>query len=196
MRYAASPGAGSSLEDSKPSQTGRRGARTAASLATQVLESIQGAPVGPASTSLRRPLAESLMRGQASPVITVHAAGKSHLTSARGAAASALHGSTVRPAARAAAASAPAPLASSNSRQLIGLPASSRNAAGPVQVDGQRNGTRLSDDNGFPPGPTHRVQYPLPPGGSCRVSRYFDGGGGCYRPRHRPNQKNVKSPAL
>src|ERR1035438_259363 len=59
MRYAASPGAGSSLEDSKPSQTGRRGARTAASLATQVLESIQGAPVGPASTSLRRPVAES-----------------------------------------------------------------------------------------------------------------------------------------
>src|ERR1039458_9135692 len=84
---------------------------------------------------------------------------------------------------------------------VFGIPgeenlAGSRNPAGPVQVDGQRNGTRLSDDNGFPPGPTHRVQCPLPPGGSCRVSRYFDGGGGCYRPRHRPNQKNVKSPAL
>ena len=149
--YADSPGAGSSLAISKPSHIGLCGARTAASLATQLLESIQGAPVGPASTSFRLPVEDSLMRGHARPVIAVCGADESHLISANGAGPSAFHSNTVRLALRASAAIAAESLTRSISRQLNGLPANNFNDAGSVQAAGQRNGTRLADDNGTPP---------------------------------------------
>src|ERR1039457_6421713 len=79
---AAAFGATWSAGGANSSQMDLPGARTLASLATQQLESIHGAPVGPDSAWALSLRGANLMLGQTSPERATSGAGELHFTSA------------------------------------------------------------------------------------------------------------------
>jgi hypothetical protein len=123
------------------------GARTLASLTTQELESIHGAPVGPASAWAVLLRGATLMLGHTSPERATSGADERQFTSASGATPSELSWRTSNPALRAASATAPSEAAdSSSTRQLMGPPSSSLTNVGSFHTEGHRNGDSLSDE--------------------------------------------------